>query len=149
MDLLFSNLLWWHWLVLGMVLLIIEIIAPASFFFWIAHAALLMIVLSFINDSMIWQTQQILFIVFSIASLFAGRAWFKNRPIKSDIPQLNRRAEQYIGRTFTLNEAIENGYGSVNVDDTRWRVTGPDLLAGQVVRVVGMDGMTFKVELVS
>ena len=146
MSELVASLEWWHWLVLGMLLMIVEIIAPASFFLWIAIAAFIMTLVTLLLSELSWQLQFILFGALSVASLLAGRAWFKRRPIASDMPQLNRRAEQYIGRTFTLTEPIENGYGTVHVDDTRWRVSGPALPAGKAVHVVGIDGTIFRVE---
>ena len=39
-----------------------------------------------------------------------------------------------------------NGVGKVVVDDSTWRVKGPDLPAGTHVRVVGVDGVVFVVE---
>ena len=53
---------------------------------------------------------------------------------------------QYIGRVFTLEEAIINGRGKVRVDDTLWRVEGADLPLGHKVKVVSVDGVVFKVE---
>jgi len=32
------------------------------------------------------------------------------------------------------------------VDDSTWRVTGPDLPAGTSIKVTGVDGVIFKVE---
>jgi len=39
MELFFSNIDYWHWLILGGVLLIIEVIAPSFFFLWLSIAA--------------------------------------------------------------------------------------------------------------
>ena len=142
----FNSLVWWHWLVVAMLLLIIEILAPASFFIWIALAALMMSLIIFFAVGLSWPLQFILFGVLSVVAVLAGRSWFKHKPIASDKPQLNRRGEQYVGRTFTLNEAINNGYGSVNVDDTRWQVAGPDLAQGAKVRVTSIDGTVLNVE---
>ncbi len=142
----FNSLVWWHWLVVAMLLLIVEILAPASFFIWIALAALMMSLIIFFVVGLSWPIQFILFGVLSVVAVLAGRSWFKHKPIASDKPQLNRRGEQYVGRTFTLNEAINNGYGSVNVDDTRWQVAGPDLAQGAKVRVTSIDGTVFNVE---
>jgi membrane protein implicated in regulation of membrane protease activity len=146
MENLVSQLVWWHWLVLAMLLLIVEILAPASFFIWIAFAAGAVSLVTLFADSLSWQMQFILFGVLSIVSVLAGRSWFKHRPIKSDEPQLNQRGEQYVGRTLTLHEAISDGFGSVNVDDTRWRVQGPDLPSGASVKVISVDGTVFTVE---
>jgi len=65
---------------------------------------------------------------------------------ESDEPLLNKRAQQYIGRVFTLDEPIVNGVGMVKVDDSSWRITGPDIDAGNKVKVIGEDGMSLKVE---
>ena len=59
------------------------------------------------------------------------------------MPNLTRRAQQYIGRTFNLIEPIVNGTGKIHVDDSTWRVKGPDLPAGTHVRVTGVDGVVF------
>lgn len=50
-----------------------------------------------------------------------------------------------MGRTFTLSEPIINGRGKINVDDSTWRVEGPDLPAGTPVLVIGVDSVTLKI----
>ena len=39
-----------------------------------------------------------------------------------------------------------DGVGSLHVDDSQWRISGPDLPAGSRVRVVAADGVTLRVE---
>ena len=51
------------------------------------------------------------------------------RPAK-DNPFLNRRADALVGRVFTLEKPIIDGAGTVRIDDTVWRVAGPDTPAG-------------------
>jgi membrane protein implicated in regulation of membrane protease activity len=58
----------------------------------------------------------------------------------TDNPFLNRRAEALVGRVFTLEKPIIDGLGTVRVDDTVWRVAGPDTPAGARVRVVEAKG---------
>ena len=138
---------WWHWLVLAMVLVIIEIVAPSFYFLWIASAAAVMTLVTLLFPELAWETQLLLFGAISIGTLLIQWLILRHvRPEPSDQPLLNRRGEQYGGRLLTLLEPIENGYGVVRVDDTRWKVSGPALPAGAVVRVVGTDGMTLRVE---
>ncbi|MBE2187453.1 MAG: NfeD family protein, partial [Rhodothermales bacterium] len=59
---------------------------------------------------------------------------------------LNRRAEGFIGRVFVLDEPILAGVGRVRIDDSVWRIEGPDTAAGQAVKVVAVDGATLRVE---
>ncbi|CCD93455.1 conserved hypothetical protein [Bradyrhizobium sp. ORS 375] len=57
-----------------------------------------------------------------------------------DNPFLNRRSAALVGREFTLEKPIIDGNGTVRIDDTVWRVAGPDTPAGSRVRIVQADG---------
>ncbi|HSR80429.1 MAG TPA: NfeD family protein, partial [Hyphomicrobiaceae bacterium] len=59
---------------------------------------------------------------------------------KSDLPDLNERALQYVGRSLVVEEAIENGRGKVRVGDSVWQAEGPDVPAGSRVKVTGARG---------
>jgi inner membrane protein len=63
-----------------------------------------------------------------------------------DSPFLNRRTEGYVGQVFTLEKPIVDGIGAVRINDTVWRVTGPDCPAGSRVRVARADGANLVVE---
>ena len=142
----FSTLLFWHWWVLGLVLVVIEMIAPGFFLLWIGLAAGVTGVILAIAPGLGWQVQFLIFGVLAIGSVVAARSYFRRNPIVSDDATLNRRGAQYIGRIFSLDEAIVNGVGKVKVGDSWWRAEGPDLPAGERVKVVGVDGNMLKVE---
>jgi membrane protein implicated in regulation of membrane protease activity len=93
-----------------------------------------------------WQTQFLVFATLSVATVIGWRAYQLRYPTVSDQPTLNRRGEQYVGRVFTLSEAIANGTGKIHVDDTMWKVEGEDLPEGTRVRVTGVDGTILTVE---
>jgi len=141
-----QNLVFWHWWILAGLLLILELTAPAFFFLWlgIAAAAVGMIMLVFPGLSL--ETQLVLFSVASVVAIFMWRKYCESRPAVTDQPNLNRRGQQYIGRVFTLTSPIKNGEGKVTVDDSTWRVKGPDLPAGSTIRVVGIEGVIILVE---
>ena len=77
--------------------------------------------------------------------LVISRRFFSPASIESDQPKLNKRVQQYVGRTFVLEEAIVNGRGSLRVGDSLWHVTGPDTSAGARVEVTGAEGATLTV----
>jgi len=54
----------------------------------------------------------------------------------------------HIGRIFTLEEPIVGGNGRVRIDDSVWRISGPDLPSGARVRVASTDGAMLRVEAV-
>jgi membrane protein implicated in regulation of membrane protease activity len=84
--------------------------------------------------------------VLSVAAVVLGRVWLKRHPIGTDRPTLNRRGDQYVGRVFTLDEPVINGFGKIRVDDTTWKIRGNDCAAGARIRVVGVDGTTLLVD---
>jgi membrane protein implicated in regulation of membrane protease activity len=49
---------------------------------------------------------------------------------------------------FTLDRPIVDGVGAVRIDDTVWRVNGPDCPAGSRVRVARANGADLLVEAV-
>lgn len=140
-----DNIVFWHWWILAGVLLILELTAPAFFFLWlgIAAAATGLIVLVFPGLSL--ETQLVLFSILSVVAVIAWRKYRESHPAETDQPNLNRRGAQYVGRTFTLAQPIENGVGKVTVDDSTWRVKGPDLPAGTRVLVSAVEGVVFVV----
>jgi len=134
-----SNLGPWNWMVLGFLLLAAEIVAPGVFLVWIGIAALIVGTISLAAWGAVfwpWQVQVLVFLVLSLLSAYLGRKLVASRKNDSDQPLLNRRGVQLIGRTATLTEPIREGRGRIQLGDTLWRVSGPDLPAGARVRVV-------------
>lgn len=143
---LIGQLDFWSWFILAIVLVVLEILLPTSYLLWMAIGAGVTGVIAWLAPATPWQGQWVLFAVSSVLATLAGRWFIRRHPIETDQPQLNRRGEQYVGRILTLTEAIENGRGYVNLDDTRWRAEGPDLPLGTRVKVVGVDGTCLIVE---
>lgn len=141
-----NNVVFWHWWILAGVLLILELTSPMFFFLWLGFAAVAVGLLLLVFPAMPLEAQLVLFGVFSIVAVVAWRKYRETHPPESDQPLLNRRGQQYTGRIFTLDHPIVNGVGKIEVDDSTWRVKGPDLEAGTRIRVVGVDGVVFVVE---
>lgn len=135
----------WNWLIFGFVLMALELLAPGVFMFWLGLAALLVGLLSFAIDPA-WQTQLLMFAVFAVAAVPAWRYFARSASSHSvSNPFLNRRTEAMIGREFTLEKPIVDGAGTVRIDDTVWRVAGPDTPAGSRVKIVQADGASLTV----
>jgi membrane protein implicated in regulation of membrane protease activity len=138
----------WSWIILGGILLAVELIAPGTFVLWLGVAAILVGVISFVIDWS-WQEQGVGFAILAVASLVMW--WRLIRPARrdedaGDQPFLNRRAQGFVGREFTLEKPIVDGAGTVRMGDTIWRVTGPDCAAGSRVRIARAEGATLFVE---
>lgn len=147
----FFNTAWlnnfWVWYGSALLLVIFEVMLGASFFLlWLAVVAAIVGTIVFLIPGIHWQVTGMIFAVGSLLSILVWKHYLKKHPAKSDRPTLNRRAEQYIGRTFTLSEAIVNNRGKIIVEDSTWRVEGPDLPQGTHVLVTGVNGVTLKVK---
>lgn len=145
----FAAMEYWHWLVFGLVLLILEMFAPGAILLWLGIAALVVgSLMLFLGELLNPQWQWLIFSVFSVISILAWRSYSKKHKLNDpdEESSLNNRGKSLIGKEFTLATAIENGVGKAKVGDTYWRVTGPDLPQGSKIRVVGFEGATLKVE---
>lgn len=142
-----EHIVFWHWWILAGLLLILELTAPAFFFLWLGIAAAAVGLILLVFPAIDLETQLILFAIASVVAVLAWRKYRETRPASTDQPNLNRRGQQYIGRTFSLSAPITNGVGKVTVDDSTWKVKGPDLPAGTHIRVTGVDGVVFRVEV--
>jgi membrane protein implicated in regulation of membrane protease activity len=137
----------WDWFIAGGLLLVLEVLAPGAFMAWLGVAALVVGGISLYVD-WTWQAQFIAFAVFSVAAVPLWQRLAVEVGAKTDQPFLNRRAEAFIGRTFTLEKPIVDGSGTIGIDDTVWRITGADIPAGSRVRVTRVDGTALHMELV-
>lgn len=134
----------WSWVVGGLVLLALELVVPGGIFLWLGFSA----IVTGIASALIvidWPVQVLIFGVLAVASV---AIWLRIRPHgkPSDRPFLNRRANRYVGQEVVLAEPILDGFGRVILDDTTWRVSGPNLPAGQKIRIIDADGALLKVE---
>ena len=141
-----EHIVFWHWWILAGLLLILELTAPAFLFLWLGIAAAAVGLILLVFPSIPLETQLVLFGIASVVSVLAWRKYRESRPATTDQPNLNRRGHQYIGRVFSLNEPITNGVGKVTVDDSTWKVKGPNLPAGTHIKVMGVEGVIFMVE---
>ncbi len=137
----------WHWWVAGLALLALEAFLPGAFFLWMGVSALVVGTLLWLLPTLASFWQVLLFALLSIGSVLA---WRKLRPQRNEPraeTRINERGRLYEGRSFTLDTPIVDGIGNLRVDDSQWRIAGPDLPAGSRVRVLAVEGATLRVEL--
>src|SRR3954471_2146088 len=112
----FATLGTWNWLIAGLVLMALELIAPGVFMFWLGLAALLVGLLSFVISPS-WQSQLLMFAVFAVAAVPLWRRLARsNSAVSKSNPFLNKRTGALVGRVFTLEKPIIHGSGTVRID---------------------------------
>ena len=142
----FDNLVYWHWWVFAVVLIILEILTPGAFFLWLSVAASIVGLILLIIPDIGWELQLILFSLISVLAIAIANIWFKRNPIKSSKPSLNQREDDLIGKVFEVEQAIINGSGRVKVGESTWKANGPNSKRGTLVRVIRVDGAELFVE---
>jgi len=141
-----NDIIYWHWLILAVVMIILEMLIPGAYFLWMGVSAIFVGALMYVFPEMVFLVQILIFAVLSVISVVMYKSYRKKNPIVTDEPALNRRGEQYLGRTFTLEGPIVNGEGRIKVDDSTWKISGADMEAGASVRVIAIEGSILKVE---
>ncbi|ATG88629.1 NfeD family protein [Methylomonas koyamae] len=143
-----QDIVFWYWWVLAVGFLALEILATGFFFLWLAVSAFIVGSVVLLIETTTFNVQVLLFSLLAVSSVLAWRKYARTRSTEvSDHPLLNRRGAQYIGRTFNLIAPIENGQGKIKVDDTIWKVHGPDTPLGTKVKVVAIKGTVFEVQV--
>jgi hypothetical protein len=141
-----QHLTFWDWLAFGSLLLILEVFGAGGYLLWTGIAAAIVGALTYLFPGLDWAWQ---FLLFGCLSILTAVFWWQRQKAAakpSDQPGLNQRGSEFVGRTFTLHEAIVSGRGKIKAGDTLWLVSGNDLPAGNQVRVIGLDGVVLKVE---
>jgi hypothetical protein len=140
-----QSLTWWHWWIVAAVLAAAETFIPGALAIWFAAAALVLGAVLLVLP-IPWELQLVLFGALSVIATLLWWRYGRSARDESAQPTLNQRGAQYIGRTFALAEAIQNGSGKVQVGDTVWLVQGGDAPLGARVKVVGVSGAVLQVE---
>ena len=135
----------WVWLIGGVLLLIMEVIAPGFFLVFIGAAAIatgLFTVLFGLGTV----PQLALFALYALLAVLVGRRFYANRHSDSADPLLNDRAGRLIGRVVTVVVDVDEHHGRVRVADSEWSARGGPAAAGERVRITGVDGNCLTVE---
>jgi membrane protein implicated in regulation of membrane protease activity len=140
------------WFLVGLVLLILEFIMPGLIIgFFGAGAWIVAIICLFsvyVQSSI--NVQLIVFITASIMSLLLLRKWLKGifiGHVKST-QDMTQDLNEFIGERAVVKEKITlKAGGKVELHGTNWEAEADEEIAeGAVVRIVGKDNITLKVE---
>jgi membrane protein implicated in regulation of membrane protease activity len=139
----------WTWVVAGLILLALEVLLPGTFFLWFGVSAIIVGIVALIFPTIPWQGELIAFVVLAIVLVIIGRRYYGGGLGRIRPSGLNERALNLVGRETVIGEPIVDGRGRIRVDDTVWRITGPDMPSGSRVKVVGADGSVLRVEKIA
>ena len=141
-------ILWWHWIVLGLVLALAELAAAGGFYIiFFGIAALVVGLLASLGLAGPPWVQILLFSALSVGSLMAFRArllkWLQVDPQAPGV-------DTFVGEIAVATEDLApGGIGKVELRGSAWtarNTTAAPVARGMRCRVVRVDGLTVHVE---
>ena len=142
MEILFDNLNFMHWLVLGLALIILELFLWTTFLLWIGASAITVSIVFYLIPDVDGLLQLLTFLAISVATTYLSKKYY---PIKTVDDELNEKAKTYIGKECKVS-SMEDGVIKVQIGKSLWFAEGTDLSVGQTVKIVGVEASTFIVE---
>lgn len=142
------DLYWWHWVILGLVLIGTELLIPAFYLVWFGMGALLMGLLTAIFP-LPMAAQLLSWAVASGLMVFIWMKYFRN-PNRTHAGQSKEGALGVVG--LVTRPVSELGQGEILfqrpvLGDDRWpAVADSPIPAGDKARVVDVLGQTLKIE---
>ena len=143
---LLNDITWWHWIVFGVILIVIEMSTGTFFMLTLGISAILVGTLDLLFK-LSFQAEILLWLLFSIISVFAWMKWFKEKTV-SNSGQSNYRLDT-LG-TVTA-EIKPHHRGKVTFDapvlgNTQWHATAKtDIAPGTRVKIVEVNGQLIEV----
>jgi membrane protein implicated in regulation of membrane protease activity len=134
----------WLWLIGGVLLLILEVIAPGFFLMFIGAAAIATGVFTKLLGLGI-VPQLALFALYALIAVLGGRRFYAHRAPSAD-PLLNDRAGRLVGKVVTVVAAVDEHSGRVRVGDGEWSARGGPAAVGERVKITGVEGNCLTVE---
>ena len=146
-EMLNEIVLWWHWIVFGLVLLLIELMSGTFFVLTFAVAAVLVGIISFLM-LISFNSELLLWIVLSFIGV---SIWFKWLRDKKN-PKSGQSNYRFDTKGVVIKEILPNKRGEVVFDipvlgNTTWVATSDeDLGEGSRVKIVEVNGQLIKVK---
>ena len=142
-----ETILWWHWIVLGIALLIWDMSMGTFFILGLGVAAIIVGLLDIFFD-LSFTMELIIWMILSILAIAAWFKWFREDPI-TDSGQSNYRLDT-LG--IVMEDIQPHSRGKVTFDtpvlgNTDWHaISKIDIVKGTRVQIVQINGQLIEVE---
>src|SRR5687768_13411579 len=143
------NLLWWHWMVLGIVLVLLELAVPAFFLVWFGVGALIVGLIVLVFPALSFASQIIVWSACSLAFIWLWFRVFKPNMHKTRAGMSRGALVGEIGLVTRDIRPFEKGqirFQKPILGDDLWEALAEvEIRAGERVRVLDVEGNTLKV----
>ena len=141
--------LWWHWVVLGILLLLFELAVPAFFLVWFGLGALIVGVVLLAIPSLSFAWQVLIWIVFSLVFIWLWFKVFKPGFYKTRAGMSKGAVVGEIGLVIRDIRPFEKGqirFQKPVLGDEVWEsIADEEIKAGERVKVLDVEGNLLKV----
>lgn len=140
MEYLLSNP-WVAWLCVAVLFLVVELLTTTLVSIWFVPAAIIVCLLTFVIDSLVWQIA--IFVVLSAVFMVLARKIYKKH-IKKPVDDVSQN-EKLLGKAALVTEDTNAISGRILVGDVYWRAVsenGETIPQGETVVIKGVNGTT-------
>jgi membrane protein implicated in regulation of membrane protease activity len=141
--------LWWHWIVLGIVVVLLELVVPAFFLVWFGLGALIVGVVLFAVPGLSFAWQVLIWIVCSLAFIWLWFKVFKPGFYKTRAGMSKGAVIGEIGLVIRDIRPFEKGqirFQKPVLGDEVWEsIADEEIKAGERVKVLDVEGNILKV----
>ena len=133
------------WILVAIFLVVIDIITSSFIFMWFSLGALVAIILSLLNFTVLYQI--IAFLIIGVVTISIGYPWAKKK-FKTDVKQVPTMEETYIGKTMTAEEDMGET-SLINVSGIYWTSCnkGKIIKKCEEFTITGIEGTKLIVKL--
>ena len=133
------------WILVAIFLVVIDIITSSFIFMWFSLGALVAIILSLLNFTVLYQI--IAFLIIGVVTISIGYPLAKKK-FKTDVKQVPTMEETYIGKTMTAEEDMGET-SLINVSGIYWTACniGKIIKKGEEFTITGLEGTKLIVKL--
>ena len=133
------------WILVAVFLIAIDVITSSFIFMWFSLGAIVAIILSLLNFTVLYQI--IAFLIIGVVTIYIGYPWAKKK-FKTDVKQVPTMEETYIGKTMTAEEDMGET-SLINVSGIYWTACnkGKIIKNGEEFTITGLEGTKLIVKL--
>lgn len=139
------TLLYWHWVILGVALILSELVITTFFILWFGAAAIVIAIILLIAPTMPVSLQ---ILIWTVLSVVLAILWFKYlKPLSTDRTMAGLSREAIIGQTGqVIRPPLDDNKGLLRfpapiLGDDEWMIISTEILqTGDRVRVIDVAG---------
>jgi inner membrane protein len=137
------------WCLIGIVMMVIEFMVPGFVIFFFGLGAFVVALLCFIIPTLTLNTQLVIFILTSLASLLLLRKWFKCifSGFQNKKEAMPKNIDSYIGKTaIVVKDIVPNSTGKIEFHGTEWNaISDVPIKSGEHIVILKQSNLTFEV----